>query len=187
MGRESQLTPEVTTSILDALSAGVTYEIAAGRAGIDDKTFHRWMELGKADHDCVPLDDPQHRPGRCDAKPPHEPGTCPNLAVYRDFREAVTRRLKDVEVKLAAEMTTQARRDWRAAWAILRARFPERWTPLTRAEISGPGGGPIEVAPARDRLRARVEQLAKSGRLHALPARANGDETDDPDHEEETG
>ena len=46
MARPSKLTPEVEERILSAVRAGTSIAGAAGYAGIDSSTFHRWMERG---------------------------------------------------------------------------------------------------------------------------------------------
>lgn len=48
MGRPSKLTDETKRKIIDAISVGSTYEIAAGYAGVSYVTFNSWMQRGEA-------------------------------------------------------------------------------------------------------------------------------------------
>ena len=47
-GRPSKLTPEVQEKIVTAIRAGNYAQVAAVYAGIGERTFYRWMELGKS-------------------------------------------------------------------------------------------------------------------------------------------
>ena len=46
-GRPTKLTPEVQERLTSAIRAGNFYEAACGYAGIDYRTFRRWMERGE--------------------------------------------------------------------------------------------------------------------------------------------
>lgn len=45
---------------------------------------------------------------------------------------------------------------------LLRAADPERFARKTRTELSGPGGGPIEIAPVVNVLRDRIRKLKRA-------------------------
>ena len=47
MGRRSKLTPELQDKICNAVRIGATYGVAAGAAGICERTFHNWREWGE--------------------------------------------------------------------------------------------------------------------------------------------
>jgi hypothetical protein len=82
------------------------------------------------------------------------------------------------ETTLAAHIAIAATKDWHAALAILQRRWPERWNVVQRTELSGPGGGPIEVAPARERLDAKLAKLAARGSSGPPAATSSSDELD---------
>ena len=46
-GRPTALTPETAKRILDAISVGGTYEIAAGYGGITERTLYKWIARGE--------------------------------------------------------------------------------------------------------------------------------------------
>lgn len=46
-----RLTPEVTTRVCEAISLGLTHELAAKYAGIGRSTFYLWIEKGRAQED----------------------------------------------------------------------------------------------------------------------------------------
>lgn len=48
MGRPTKLTPEVQERILRAIRLGATREVAARAAGVDERTFYRWLQRGEA-------------------------------------------------------------------------------------------------------------------------------------------
>jgi transposase len=45
-GRPSKLTPETQQKIVQAITLGATYELAAAYGGIHYDTFNEWMKLG---------------------------------------------------------------------------------------------------------------------------------------------
>jgi len=47
IGRKSLLTPERSKMICDAISLGSTYKIAAGYAGITERTLYLWLAKGE--------------------------------------------------------------------------------------------------------------------------------------------
>ncbi len=47
MARPTKFTPEVTDTIIKAVSIGATYKDAAEAAGVDYDTFNEWMKAGR--------------------------------------------------------------------------------------------------------------------------------------------
>jgi transposase len=117
VARPTKLDPERQKRILDAIRAGSYAEPACRAAGIAESTFYRWLQRGEAE-------------GR---------------GVYADFAQAVRRAEAEAEVNAVEFVEAQMHKDWRAAIAFLERRHPSRWRRQTSAEISGPGGGPIET------------------------------------------
>ena len=125
-GRPSKLTPEVQKRLCDAVSAGNYYEAACEYAGVDYSTFRRWMEQGEA------------------AK----------TGVFREFCDAVKKADADAEVRVVAQWRQHMPDNWQACRDFLARRYPARWSEKTHQEITGPGGGPIEVRVMTDEQRA---------------------------------
>lgn len=119
MGRPTKLTPEVQDKIVTALRAGNYQETAATYAGVEPRTFYRWMERGENN----PEDEP-----------------------YRQFRQAVEKAKADSEVRDVA-LIDRAAADgsWQAAAWKLERKHPNRWGRVTRTEISGPEGQAVKV------------------------------------------
>lgn len=140
MGRPSKLTPERQERIVLAVSAGSYPEVAARANGVDASTFYRWMARG---------DDPVERDPR-----------------YRVFREAVKEAEARAEVVAIGRIQQAAAGGtWTASAWYLERKYPDRWgrKDQIRQEVSGPGGGPVEVDPAAtvlsflDRRREQAE------------------------------
>lgn len=134
MGRKSLLTAERQKIIVAALSDGLPDVVAYHRASVSKAAFYLWLKKGGEGKE----------------------------GLYVDFLDEVTRARSVGEGKLAEDWLSYARNDgdWRGIQAYLRARFPERWNP--RDEHSGPGGGPIEITDARDRLVEMLERRRKA-------------------------
>lgn len=161
-GRRSKLTPETHDAIVRAVRAGATFENAAQAAGIGETTLYRWLQ--EAEEDDAP-----------EAK--------------REFREDLFRARAEVEVRVLAgsvmkaamggyviEETTitkpdgsvetrikRAPADGRVGLDLLARRDPGRWARRNPVELSGPGGGPIQVQSTTiQELSARLaEELAE--------------------------
>lgn len=117
MARPTKLDPERQERIVDAIRAGSYAEPACRAAGIAESTFYRWLQRGEAE----------------------------DRGIYADFVQAVRCAEAEAEVHAIELVRAQMPEDWRAAIAFLERRFPSRWRRQTSAEISGPGGGPIET------------------------------------------
>jgi hypothetical protein len=131
-GRPPKLTAETQARIIEALRAGNYQETAAAYAGVHVATFHRWMANG--------------------AQPDADP-------LYRDFRNAVEKARSEAEVRNVA-LIQRAAQDgtWQAAAWYLERSFQQRWG--RKQEVSGPGGGPIQVAQlSPDEARERLAQV----------------------------
>src|SRR4051794_21483658 len=98
MSRPTKLTDEAQDRIVAALRVGNTIEAAAAAAGIDARTFRRWMARGASSR-------------AADAE-------------YRAFREAVERARAQVELVLVSRIAgAAAKGSWRAAAWLLEHRF----------------------------------------------------------------
>jgi hypothetical protein len=182
MGRKFLLDDEAQSTIITAIASAAPLEVCAKYAGVGVSTFWRWMELGKPDEPCIPADNAERLPPCTDG--PHPAGECPHLSRYRDFREAVERAQEALHIKLAGEVVKAAPRDWHASAFALKAKWPKTWNVPAITQLTGEGGGPIEVmVTARDRVRARIEDLHERGQLVALPTPAPPQEAADAPEE----
>ena len=121
-GRPTKLTPEVQTTIVNALAAGVYLETAASAAGIDRFTLNRWLKEGA-----------RHQNG-----------------IQKGFCDAVKKALATTETRLVATVNLASTSQWQAAMALLERRWPQRWGRVERHEQTGEGGGPIVVRVVYD-------------------------------------
>jgi hypothetical protein len=186
-GRPTVLTDDARTRFLEAVRNGAPLNLACSYAGFSYPSFARWMAWGSDAADA-------HEQGR--AYPPEHEG-------FREFWEAVqraraagamtdlllvqkaarggyvvketTRRYRGVDGQVVTEVDkAYAPVDWRAAsWVLDRTHAAEFRRP-TQVELSGPGGGPVEVAAAD------VDALASRLVLNIAAARADLPGPDDP-------
>lgn len=159
-GRPTKLNPQVQDAIVAAVRAGSYWEDAAVRAGVHPATVRRWRAEAEQD------DAPAH---------------------LREFRDAVARAQADARVRMVAAIMKDAvggqvvRRvtrqladgtveteesfsppNGRVALEYLSRADPERWARRQALEVSGPGGGPIDVRrPDTAALAARVHTMLR--------------------------
>ena len=117
MSRPTKLTAEVQTRICNAIKAGNYYEAAAVYGGVDYQTFRNWMKRGKVS----------------------------KRGIYFEFFEAVTKANADAEVRIVAQWVEQIPMNWAAARDFLQRRYPKRWAPKEKLELSGNQDKPITV------------------------------------------
>lgn len=141
----SKLTANRQKRICDALRQGDSRSLAAKKGGIGRRTVFEWMRKGTAD-DGAYTDD-----------------------AYGAFRMAVEHAEAEWEQTLLNRISTAAERpaSWGAAAWILERRWPDRYGASSKqqVELSGRGGGPVEVdlSVARDRLLQGIDRLASRG------------------------
>lgn len=97
-GRPTKLTPQVQERICGGLVNGGTIEAAAGAAGVDERTFYRWVARG-------------------------ETGEEP----YCQFCQAVQKARDEAEQRLLSIIADAAPDTWQAAAWILERSRPQRW------------------------------------------------------------
>ena len=119
MGRRTKLTPEVQKRICDAVRGGNFFEVACEWAGVSASTGYDWIQRGEGTH-------PLRR----------------KTKQYVEFVDAVRAAEREAEVSLVVKWRQVD--DWRAIAEFLSRRFPERWTPRQRQEVSGPDGGKLQ-------------------------------------------
>jgi transposase-like protein len=152
MGRPTKLTKARRAGIVSMIAAGSYAEVAARANGVGPSTYYAWMKRGEdaeVDDTGKPLDFDDER--------------------YVEFREAVKEAEAKAEV-LAVGRIQQAAAGgtWQASAWYLERKYPDRWgrKDHVRQEISGPGGGPVEIdaeAAALAFLDERAGRLAEAG------------------------
>lgn len=134
-GRPTKLTPEVQAKICQGLRAGNFRTVAAEWAGVPERVFRDWMHRGK------------------DGK----------SKMHADFRRAVIEAEKAAEIRAVGLIMKAAENDPKHMEWWLSHRFPQRWADQerrrVRAELTGKGGGPIEVQGSVDVSRLTREQF----------------------------
>lgn len=163
MGRHTKLTKPRHEGIVRMIASGSYSEIAARANGVGPSTFYAWMKRGEnaeVDDKGKPIDFDDER--------------------YVEFREAVKEAEAKAEV-LAVGRIQQAAASgtWTASAWYLERKYPDRWgrKDHLRTEVSGPGGGPVEIdaeAAALAFLDERASRLAEAGVTEA------GSESPDP-------
>lgn len=163
-GRPTLLTPELAHKIYDLLRHGVPLTVAPVASGVSYDSFARWREP------CLKTDEPDHQhDGRCNhvvERMAWKDSELKGTGEFVEFASMVTQAVAEHESHMALLFSRGADRDWKAAEALLRRRYPDRWNTPERVEHSGPGGGPIELADARKQLMDRVK--ASRARLQDL-------------------
>ena len=123
-GRPNTFIPERTQRALEAIRAGATYIRAAEAAGVDYRTFRRWMERGQE----------------------------VKKGPYWQFCQAVKKAEEDREETLLQNIIDAGRdpAHWQANAWILERTNPEKYGRKERHEVSGPEGGPLQVRMMTD-------------------------------------
>jgi transposase-like protein len=158
-GRRSKLTPEIHDRIVNAVRAGATFNAAAGAAGISERTLYNW--INEAEEPNAPSWKVQFLQDLYRARDELEvrvvAGSVMKAAMGGYVVKRVTRRKPDGTVE-EEEQTAPA--DGRVGLEILARRFWDRGWGRQPTEVSGPGGGAIQVEHS-----ASIGELAQ--RLHA--------------------
>jgi transposase len=117
VGRPSSLTPEVQRKICEAVAAGNYYQAAAAYGGITYSCLLKWMQHGR-----------KARRGK-----------------FFQFFRAVKKAEAEAEVRMVAQWQKQIPDNWPAARDFLARRFPKRWGPKDRHEVTGANGKAILI------------------------------------------
>lgn len=149
MGKHSLLNADRQQRIVDALVTGVTYEVAAAYAGIAESTLHDWRARGRRYRDFLDnggeasdqLADRLWRKADALWNNHDRQGAYAMLAKldahtdrstelkYLNLYEACEEATSRVEMQLSGIVRKAAAEgDWKAAIAMLKSRWPERWS-----------------------------------------------------------
>lgn len=121
-GSSPLLTPETQKAICDALEVSVPEKYAAEANGVDERTFHGWLEKA-AD------------------------GTEP----YASFRAAVTRARAKAVVNLTARALQGEKGSSQATW-LLERRYHREYGQVQRIQHAGDPDAPLSVRASLDGL-----------------------------------
>ena len=186
--------PDKVNDFLLCLRGGNYVDVALDFAGISRSTYYSWSQKAR----------------ECE-KDEHGQPTNPKDRIYVDFMDRVAKALADSEVAAMGRIERAARGGavkfvinpteeeakagkrpeviervyapvWQAdAWRLER-RYPERYARVDRTEVSGRGGGPIQLdaSAATSRLMGFFRQLASRRGTEPDPAAAAELETGRP-------
>jgi hypothetical protein len=141
VGRPSKLTEELIAEVVKGMVSGAPVQIVAGAHGVNRDTCNEWLRHG------------QH---------PEYAGT-----LEQKFAVAVARARDEALYGMAARVRTGSRGWQGSAWLLERLERDTFKPPTSRQEISGPGGGSIQITPMTCTLPAEV---GADGRVLELAA-----------------
>lgn len=141
VGRPSMLTPATANRIVQVLRAGGYVDTACKVAGVNSRTFRRWMVEG----------DPE--------------GEDPKFAEHRALRMAVDQARAESETRNVATINQAAPTNWMAAAWLLERQYPERWGRPSQRQGKDEKSTPPEPAKPDDPFR-EVDELAEARRRH---------------------
>lgn len=161
---------------MQALSAGNYIETAANYAGVSPQTVHEWISRGRA-ASARKVEEPVPCP-TCSAAVGHPCTTntgedalhshAPRVhrpeadtdEVYDEFANAVDNARASAEIRMLSVVQREAMDGtWQAAAWYLERSSPQKWGRRI-TEVSGRGGGPIEIAEmSGEQKRLRLEMV----------------------------
>lgn len=167
-GRPSKLTPETAEKIIRAVRVGNFLETAAAAAGVHPATVYRW--LADADKKGAPAAKREFRDALSRARAEAEQrlvGSAVKDAAGGFVTKRVTRTLRDGTTETEE---TYAAPNGRVALEFLSRAFPDRWARRNAIEVTGAGGGPIQVSAERitglaERVSAAIASAAAAGEV----------------------
>lgn len=186
-GRPARLLePGIKKAILDTLRVGVPISIACQASGIAEQSYRNWINRGHAEHEArssgVDADGNDYDPD-----PDEDPYVEFYLEVIQARSAAAIRNMGIVQAAaqggqiienskkryknddgewVEEETVKRTAPDWRAAtWYLEKSHRSEFGKDATQVELTGAGGGPIEVnlTPPEDLAKRLAEHLAAGG------------------------
>lgn len=177
-GRPSKLTEETIDRLLKAIKAGATVRNAAIYAGIGESTFHEWMAQARDESPRPEFLEFAERIERARAELQVNILDSVMEAVKGGF---VTKKVTRYDRNGEPETEEQyAPPDGRLGLDLLSRIWPADYARRSAMEVSGPEGGPIELATVQ-----RVQALA--GRVAAALASGAEDDVQDAEIVDEQG
>jgi hypothetical protein len=147
MSRPTELTPELADRIAQLIRAGNWPETAAVAAGGSQRSYYRWMARGQKAEE-------QDQRGRR-VRVAEEP--------FWQFWQQVKRAERESEAIAVGYLMKSMPHTPTAVTTFLERRFPQRWTRTERTELTGSGGGPVQVEDPTEAIIGLYGRL-RSGR-----------------------
>jgi transposase len=146
-GRQSLLTPERTKKVCDLIVAGNDQETAAVAAGIPKSSHFAWLARGREERDRLAADQK--------AKPRK------SEAAYLEYLEAIEKARAEREARLVLLIAKAAQepKTWTAAAWLLERSERTKWGRVTRTEITGADGAPVQIEEQREDPKAALAAL----------------------------
>ena len=179
-GQPTKLTPERAERIEQAVAAGNTVAVAAGSAGISERSLMYWLDRGRAETArlaALPDDDPDPTTAEREAvflqflqriEAARQTAEAQAVAIIRKamtgWTETTTTTTERIgakgEIETETKTSTVQKFNWNAAaWWLERTR-PHQYGRFTRTEVTGADGAPLVPVGVED-LRARARQLVE--------------------------
>ena len=121
--------------IVKKIEDGQTFKDACVLAGISEPTGHRWKSLSGEENDRIKFlknKEKLKRPERIELKQLRE-----RMILCESFESRVEAGVIRYKEKLITTLNMGSLKDYRAALAILKVRFPAEWNVVKRVEHSG--------------------------------------------------
>lgn len=144
-GRPSKWSIEIEDELVKTIKAGNYLETAAAFAGLSLSTIRDWIRRGEREYNRL-NDDPTAKPIKSETP-------------YMDFSLAIRKAQAEAEIRDVVIIGNAARESWQAAAWRLERKFPDRWGRKDKYEMSGPGGGPVQVEEIREKLLQKFNAL----------------------------
>lgn len=147
VGAPTKFTEEYRQKILTNLRSGCSIRVACQAAGVSESLFYEWQAAGR---------EAAERREKGETLTDHQ-------QTLVEFLEGIHSTYTAVEVQSLAQIRAAGQKEWRAAAWIVERRNPQEWGPPTaRTELTGAGGGPIQVEQVLDRALAFIDVDAVS-------------------------
>lgn len=146
----------VPDAYLFAIKLGMNQEVAAAYAGVTSRTVANWMKRGAEELDRLTKTKSNQTPRKAE-KP------------YFDFLLKIISYRADGIISATVDWRGHFKRDWRAIQSFTEQHYtPEGYGPApTQTQLTGPGGGPVQIAAAvltLDEAEALLQSAEARGR-----------------------
>lgn len=156
-----QLSAEQIEAVAESLLVSPSWRAAADHAGINERTVHRYRERHEAYANRHQTDD---------GLPNLPDETDPDYLAWSVVNGWVEAR-SNLEMNLVRGVLAAIPKDWKAAHAMLKSGWPQDYS--DRVELTGAGGGPIQVSAAE--LDARAEEAFARAQAKLEAATGSGE------------
>ena len=131
-GRPSKYTPEMAAAICESVSNGVPITIASMTQGVSYATVTRWQQAGRTALDTLEAGEP----------------ITEKEQQFADFVVSLQQARGIALEERVAQIAVAGQDDWRASAWYLERQIPQEFGQISRHEVTGRDGGPIELSQA---------------------------------------